>query len=171
MKELPNPENFQVTTSARLLDKSIREWELAREEFAHDVRDMSNDEFFGPTHTTTPALFRAIDHLENCVDSTDRMLRLITALEKSERIKAFKNHSSPSLAERIAVRNFRNRIAHGDEDIAKGRHGVTATLRANQRSMEIQGHKLDYEDLAQIIERSHDFLRAAITPAPDERGE
>ena len=71
----------------------------------------------------------------------------------------------PLSAERAGVRDFRNRIAHGDEDIADGKAGkglATATLRPEATGISIQDVRLDYSDLARMLEQTHDYLRAAI---------
>jgi hypothetical protein len=68
----------------------------------------------------TRAFFQAIDHLETLVDSLDRLLRLVGALEQALELGELAGMPLPSGDERERVRQFRNRIAHGDEDIERG---------------------------------------------------
>jgi hypothetical protein len=62
----PEPTQFQVTTAARLLDKSLTEWDSARREFAEHsaTRGGIPKALSPPKPGVTRAFFRAIDHLE-----------------------------------------------------------------------------------------------------------
>jgi hypothetical protein len=130
----PEPLQFQLTTSARLLDKTLTDWDLARAEFAShlSVRGGLSASIQSTKPGITRALFRAIGHLEDLVDSLNRMLKLVDAMQASAYLVHFAHMPLPDEARRDSVRLFRNRIAHGDEDIAQGRGGqglATATLR------------------------------------------
>jgi hypothetical protein len=84
-------------------------------------------------------------------------------------LREFADLPFPSQAQRESVRLFRNRIAHGDEDIAEGKAGqglATATLEPDPDGMQLQGLRLDYAALAQLIEVICDYLRAASGHAP-----
>lgn len=167
----PEPTQFQVTTAARLLDKSLTEWDSARREFAqHDAtRDGIPDALSSPQPGVTRAFFRAIDHLETLVDSLARLLRLITALERDPNLAQFAGMPLPTKGEREDIQRFRNRVAHGDEDIEQGKAGqglATATLRPTPKGIELQHERLDYPDLARILEQVHGFLRAASQKTP-----
>jgi hypothetical protein len=123
-----------VTTAARLLDKSLTAWDLAQREFAAHAatRDGIPKALSSPQPGVTRAFFRAIDHLETLVDTLARLVRLIAALENDPNLAQFAGMPLPTSREREEVRLFRNRIAHGDEDIEKGKAGqglATATLR------------------------------------------
>lgn len=167
----PEPVQFQLTTAARLLDKALTDWDLARIEFAGhaDVRGGFRPPLQSTKPAVTRALFRAIGHLEDFVDSLARLLRLLKAMHPAPCLREFADLPFPSQAQRKSVRLFRNRIAHGDEDIAKGKAGqglATATLEPDPTGMQLQGLRLDYADLAQIIEVICDYLRAASENAP-----
>jgi hypothetical protein len=167
----PGPTQFQVTTAARLLDKSLIEWDSARREFAEHsaTRDGIPDALLSPKPGVTRAFFRAIDHLETLVDSLARLLRLIGGLEKGAHLSQLAGMPLPSADERERVQRFRNRIAHGDEDIKEGKAGqglATATLRPDSVGIELQNRRLEYTDLARMLEQVHDYLREAFQKPP-----
>jgi hypothetical protein len=160
------PTQFQLTTAARLLDKALVEWDAARAEFgAHEeVRDGLPPVVQSRNPGGTRALFRAIGNLENVVDSLHRLCLLLKPLEKEPALAALAHLPLPAPAERKAVREFRNRIQHGDEDIVTGKAGkglATATLRPNREDIELQGQHVRYDDMARMLEQLHDFIRAA----------
>jgi hypothetical protein len=167
----PEPLQFQLTTSARLLDKTLTDWDLARAEFASHLSVRGS--LPAPIQSTKPgitrALFRAIGHLEDLVDSLNRMLKLVDAMQASAHLTHFARMPLPDEARRDSVRLFRNRIAHGDEDIAQGRSGqglATATLKPETTGMELQGLRLEYVDLAETSEMIHVYLRAVSEHVP-----
>jgi hypothetical protein len=167
----PEPTQFQLTTAARLLDKSLTEWDSALREFAQHsaTRGGIPNALLSPEPGVTRAFFRAIDHLETLVDSLARLLRLIGALEASPDLARNAGMRLPSADERERVQRFRNRIAHGDEDIEEGKAGrglATATLRPDSVGVEIQHQRLEYADLARVLEQVHDYLREAFQKLP-----
>jgi hypothetical protein len=168
------PTQFQLTTAARLLDKSLTEWDSARSEFAEHAgaRDGVPEALQSREPGVTRAFFRAIGHLETVVDSLARLLRLVSGLEKSPGLQEFSHMSLAGESERIAVQQFRNRIAHGDEDIEEGKAGQglsTATLRPDLGGIELRGRRLHYVDLARMLEEVHDYLRAAAEKSPSDQ--
>jgi hypothetical protein len=162
----PEPTQFQVTTAARLLDKSLTEWDSVWHQFAEHstTREGIPDSLLSREPGVTRAFFHAIDHLETLVDSLDRLLRLVGVLERAPELGELAGTPLPSGDERERVRQFRNRIAHGDKDIEQGRAGqglATATLRPYAAGIELQRHRLEYANLARMLEQIHDYLRAA----------
>jgi hypothetical protein len=167
----PDPTQFQVTTAARLLDKSLTAWDSALREFADHSAARSGipDALASPEPGVTRAFLRAIDHLETLVDSLDRLLRLTGSLELGPDLVQLAGMPLPSANERDRVREFRNRIAHGDEDIEQRRTGqglATATLRPDPTGIELQHQRLEYTDLARMLEQVHDYLREAFQKLP-----
>jgi hypothetical protein len=161
----PEPTQFQLTTSARLLDKALTDWDLARAEFAShkELTDGPTSVTRSPKPGITRALFRAIGHLEDLVDSLNRALQLVSAMRSAECLGHFADLPLPDEALRDSIRLFRNRIAHGDEDIAGGKAGqglATATLRPDKTGIELQRLRLEYVDLAAAIEMVHGYLKA-----------
>ncbi len=148
----PEPIAFQVTTAARLLDHTLDAWDAVRENLGeHIAGARSLPTSFGPGEAIPPAhdwtrqifqaLFRATSRLEDVVDSHARLLRLAAAIEASSSIQGV---PGPLLSptDREKVREFRNRITHGDEDLAKGKGGkglVTATLRVDATGPDVRG--------------------------------
>jgi hypothetical protein len=167
----PEPTRFQVTTAARLLDKSLTEWDSALRDFAEHsaTRDGISDALLAPEPGVTRAFFRAINHLETLVDSLARLLRLIGGLEAGGDLAELAGKPLPSADERERVQRFRNRVAHGDEDIEEGKAGqglATATLRPDPGGIELQHQRLEYAELARMLEQVHDYLREAFQKLP-----
>jgi hypothetical protein len=160
------PTQFQLTTATRLLDKALEDWEHARREFADYAGRRAGipQELHPSREGVTRALFRAIGSLENLVDSLARLLRLVDALEQAPELQQVSSTPLPRETERELVRRFRNRIAHGDEDIADGKAAqgmATATLRPDMSGIELQGQRLNYADVERMLRRLHGYLRAA----------
>jgi hypothetical protein len=154
MGAYPVPTQFQVTTAMRLVDKALTEWDAARDELAKHAESGRH---------LTQALFRAISHLETVVDSLARLLHFVRPLEQYSALQEFGHMPLPDPSERTSIWDFRNQIAHGDKEIAKGsgRPGqATATLRPDSTGIELQAERLEYSDLARILEEIHNYLRA-----------
>lgn len=167
----PDPLSFQVTTAARLLDKALDAWDSAREKLADHISgarprpsplqrgSMSAVEDW--SKRASQELFRAIDRFEDVVDSLARLLRLLEAIEANQRVRQV---CAPvfSLATRDNVRTFRNRIAHGDEDLADGKTGKG--LSTGNAGCRFDGHR----DPARPLQRSS---RPAAEPAQGRPGD
>jgi hypothetical protein len=174
--EYPDPLSFQVTTAARLLDKALDAWDSAREKLAGHISGASprrtplqQGTMYGVedwSRRPSQELFRAIDRFEDVVDSLARLLRLLEAIEANQRVPQVPAPAF-SLATRNDVRIFRNRIAHGDEDLVDGRAGKalsTATLAVDSAGIEIQRVCLEYTDLEAMLTEAHDYLQRLIAP-------
>lgn len=171
----PDPLSFQVTTAARLLDKTLEAWRSAGEKLAEHVSggppSASTVTDGKPISTTggwttrvSQELFSATDRLEDVVDSLARLLRLVDAVQANPSLQGV---SSPALSPTTCddVRVFRNRIAHGDEDFVNGKAGralITATLRADTTGIEIRHFRLEYDELEAILTSIHDYLQRVI---------
>jgi len=94
------PTQFQVTTAARLLDKSLTHWDSALREFTEHnaTRADVREPLLSPKPGVTRAFFRAIDHLETLVDSLARLLRLIRVLEVAPELAQLAGKPLPSPA-------------------------------------------------------------------------
>jgi hypothetical protein len=117
----PDTTAFQVSVCTRLLDKALGEWDWARQALTEHAEETRQ---FG-------GLFDGISHLENFVVSLDRLMRYTAVLQVKPEMAPFASMTLPGQAEVERVRAFRNRVIHGDEDLAGGRggHGLpTATL-------------------------------------------
>jgi hypothetical protein len=171
----PAPLSFQVTTAARLLDKSLEAWRSAREKLAthisggppsavaiSDERPIAADGSW--TTRVSQELFSARDRLEDVVDSLARLLRLVDAIQESPSLQAVPR---PGFSHQTCedVRNFRNRIAHGDEDLVEGKAGkglITATLRVDTTGIEIQRVRLEFAELEVLLTGIHEYLQRVI---------
>jgi hypothetical protein len=109
----------------------------------------------------TRAFFQAIDHLETLVDSLDRLLRLVGALEQALELGELAGMPLPSGDERERVRQFRNRIAHGDEDIERGLGRTSLPRPSDQMPPGSNCNGTGSSNLAGMLEQIHDHLRAA----------
>ena len=116
-------------------------------------------------------LFDGINHLENFVVSLDRLMRYTAALQQKPELAAFASLRLPAAAERQRVRNFRNRVIHGDEDLAEGKggHGLpTATLEPSKNGIALHGQQfgaletLRFDEMARWMEEIYAFIRAVI---------
>jgi hypothetical protein len=101
---------------------------------------------------------------EDVVDSLARLLRLLEAIEANRRVQQVPAPAF-SVATRNSVRIFRNRIAHGDADLAEGKAGkglATATLAVNLTGIEIQRVRLEYSELEVVLTEAHHYLQRVI---------
>jgi hypothetical protein len=171
----PDPLSFQVTTAARLLDKTLEAWRSAGDKLAEHVSggraadvpiSAGKSIATGRTWPTrvSQELFSAIDRLEDVVDSLARLLRLVEAIQANPSLQSAAS-AALSPTTRQDVRDFRNRIAHGDEDLVNGKAGKglsTATLRVDETGIEIQRVRLEFADLEAMITAIHDYLQRVI---------
>jgi hypothetical protein len=167
----PDPLAFQVTTAARLLDKALDAWDAARKKLADHISGgpPRPTQFSGRAASADASwakrpsqdLFQAIDRLEDVVDSLARLLRLLAAIEAHSSLQqAPAPDLSPALRDQVRI--FRNRVAHGDADLAQGKAGKglsTATLATDPTGIEIQGVRLVYTELELVLVESHDYLQ------------
>jgi hypothetical protein len=161
----PDTTAFQVSVCARLVDKALGEWNEAREALTEHAEEKRQ---FG-------GLFDGICELENFVVSLDRLMRYTAALQDKAETKPFASMSLPDPAERERVRNFRNRVIHGDEDLAaeKGGQGLpTATLEPRAHDIALQGRQLGtletltFAEMGAWVEQTYAFIRAVIANIP-----
>jgi hypothetical protein len=158
------PTNLKLVTVARLLDKAVRDYEWARGSFGqHDAMWDGVGPAIRPRNRgITVPLFQAIGHCEDLVAALDRILRILPGLHASPELAAIADLPLPSADAASTVRQVRNRIAHGDEDIADGKAGVVATLRPDSDGVQIGDHRLTFDDLAQWLRMISAYVNAAI---------
>lgn len=159
--DYPDTTAFQVNVCVRLLDKALGEWDWAREALTEHAEKKRR---FG-------GLFDGISGLENFVVSLDRLMRYTAALQDKPEMKPFASMSLPGEAELERVRKFRNRVIHGDEDLADGKGGQglpTATLEPRAHDIVLHGRKLGtletltFAEMAAWVEQLYAFIRAVI---------
>ena len=105
----------------------------------------------------------------------DRLMRYTAELHGKPEMKSFASMTLPGLAEPDRVRNFRNRVIHGDEDLAAGKGGQglpTATLEARAYDIALHGRQLGtletlgFAEMAVWVEQTYAFIRAVIAEIP-----
>jgi hypothetical protein len=162
----PEPTGFEVSVCVRVLDKALGEWDLARAA----LTDHAEAEHSGGTREFV-GLFEGTNQLENFVVSLDRLMRYTTALQGKPEIQPFAAMPLPSSAERDRVRDFRNRVIHGDEDLAGGKAGKglpTATLEPRATDIALHGRQLgsleslSYAEMTTWLAQIYAFMRAVI---------
>lgn len=168
-RQLGEPTNLQLLTMARLLDKALRDYDAARNAFRdHDTMFDNAPPFLRPVVQApgfTVPLLQAIGHLEDLVTSLDRIFRLLDAIDAQSALAGLATMPLPDSHARTLVRKVRNRIAHGDDDIAAGKSGTVATLRPNASGFEIQGHHIEFADIARWLREVCDYMTGAIDRA------
>jgi len=146
-----------LTSYVRVMDKTILEYEAARAALT--------DWIITPNTTMTP-LFRAIDHLETCVDSLHRVSRYAERLRRLESAPAIDRLKLPHASERDQIRQARDAIQHADRAILQEQRGEAAghsvALLPMDRGFEVGGHEIRYADLARWIEKYHALVRELI---------
>lgn len=161
----PETTAFQVSVCTRLLDKALGEWDQAR---AALIEHGEEKRQFG-------ALFEGVGHLENFVVSLDRLVRYTAVLQDKPDLAEFASMKLPASSERQRLRNFRNRVIHGDEDLAEGKGGrglPTATLEPRAHEIVIHGRQLGtletltLTEIVDWLEQTYAFVRAVIANIP-----
>jgi len=133
----------------RLMDKSLREYGLARDAFLSDDSDVGRT-------------FRFANHMETCINSLARLNKL------RGRIKSEKNTLKlpDGIRKQVekssdAVRHIRNAIEHMDESIQKDsvKKGQAIIIVANETKdgFSIAKYKLGFEELATALEKMHEL--------------
>lgn len=162
-RSYPEPLLHQVMAASRLADKGDREWARARlalEQYA----EHANSGNLAP-------LIAGVDDLENFVITLARLLKVHSAVLKAlgprdGRSLVITGHDADDatgeLAEGFGVRldQFRNRIAHGDQDLEEGRAGrgfPTGIVEVRELGIAIQNRtggsvlELGFQELATAL--------------------
>jgi hypothetical protein len=130
----------------RLTDKAVREYEAARSEAGTYVNR--------PNNNTMSPMFRAIDHLENCIDATHRAI-----LNQGRLRTAGFGRGAPQATGRQAtlIRLVRNTVEHMDERLAnsKLKAGQPVALVPSDTGVTVGALFLPYRDLASCIAKLH----------------
>ena len=140
------------TSFVRLQDKAIREYRQAREAFLADIADHGRQMHF----------IEFTDHLENCINATSRLFRLLERI-KSERespsfpkeLRRFVETKSPS------VEGVRNAVEHMDKEIRFDRvtpgKPIALTVNKNGDSVLASNCELSFQDLAKVLEKFNEI--------------
>jgi hypothetical protein len=151
----PEPESFLVVTYARLVDKTLAEWSNARDALSGFMR--------GDT-PISQKFFAAQGMVEDLVVSLHRAMLFAAALANAPATSAFAR-GLPASTDIDRVRTFRNRIAHGDEDLVEGKGGkglATATPEITHDAIGMSGIWLRFDELAAWITELQNFAGVLI---------
>lgn len=143
----------------RLTDKAINEFEAARaclDEFAREHR-----------HGRWSPLFRAIDHLENCVTATHRAFLWADALRRDPDVPKLDRDAFPRTYEIDRLNKLRDAIEHADEELKKGSltPGIANILAPDEHGIELGAARVEFADLARWIEKAYGLVQALERPA------
>jgi len=136
-----------VKSFLRLVDKAVREYELARQEAGSAGGDVL-------------PLIRASGHLENCITSMKRSLRFAEALFRSNAdiprpkcLSVFSSHAEKT------VTVLRDAIEHMDKRIIKNelRPEDALTPYLNGSLLELAGSRVSITELAGWLRQLHNF--------------
>lgn len=128
----------------RLVDKAVREYELARLAF---------EQYLASGADTLSPYFKAADHLENCLGSARRAIRYARRIRRDPSAAGIDKQDMPTEADERRVARFRNAAEHADEQVADGTlqagdpiitmmHDTTFVLGAAEESYEWLAHLL-----------------------------
>ena len=151
----PEPVGFLVVTYARMVDKVLAEWSYARDALSGFMR--------GET-PISQKFFAAQGMFEDLVVSLHRAMRFGTRLAEEPATSGLAREF-PASADVDRVRHFRNRIAHGDDDLVEGKGGkglATATPEITHDAIGMSGIWLSFNELAGWITQLDDFARVLI---------
>lgn len=145
-----------LTNLVRLTDKAVGDYELARKEFLQVVH-RSSASIWGP-------LFRATGHMENCLNTLERIFRLARRLREHPETSALVegiDALSPSVRKRIS--KLRNAMEHIDERLAnkKIEDGALMMLLMGEDGIQLQNVFVAYSDLSSWIPEVHDLAENA----------
>jgi hypothetical protein len=140
----------------RLTDKALREYDAARAELL-DYSSSIGSRHFSP-------VFRAVDHLENCIGATHRAVLNARAL----RVAGFaKDSPMPTAGQEDRLRLVRNRIEHAEERLVDGRIKPAQfhALRPFDHRVDIGDQRLTYRDLERCIRRMYAIIEKMRGPS------
>jgi hypothetical protein len=153
----------------RLVDKALYEYEKAREDMVAEIEEEKN-----VTASTGGRIiygFGFIDHLENCINATKRLLQIVERL-KSEKIDSLFSRQTRRLVEGIGkdVANLRHVIEHIDEKIHKDEikndEPVMLSLSRERDKVSVAGNHLKLSRLALVLRSLHGIGISLIDLSP-----
>jgi hypothetical protein len=166
--QIVGPGGYQFLNLIRLVDKTLLEYEQAREYLQRYV----------DSHNKTSLFMRCVDHMENCVDSLNRVFLhldgLRTSLHReqshtSEPLPQINREDLPSTTNRKRINDIRDAIQHMDDRISKGRAGKDIApigLNVKSDSIELDNEEIYFVELAQWIEQVYAVTERLVGYAP-----
>jgi len=142
---------------ARLMDKTLIAYAEARAEL---------DRYVSEEHISS--LVRAQDHLETCIDTLQRVVRMVERLRRLRAAPPIDKNRLPRQHERDSIRRMRVTIQHFD-DITEDPESVTdAWMAVCSDRIELSGECITYAELARWIVQYHHVVRDVIAYVPDD---
>jgi hypothetical protein len=153
--QMEGPGQAQFLNLVRLVDKTLLEYESARQ-YLQQYVDSRNK---------TSLYMRCVGHMENCVDSLNRvfshLVRLRTSLHReqshtSEPLPQIVREVIPSRTDRKRINDIRDAIQHMDDRIRKNRAGrdiAPIGLLVKSDSIELDGREITFIELADWIQQ------------------
>lgn len=154
-----NKFNLAISQIARLIDKTLYEYQLTRNLVIEQINNPGTFNF--------PAI---INHLENCINSLARILKFLKVFnDKNKEFDEIVPKDIKNLINKIGskIKDFRDTIEHMDEKISQdnsdnGNHWVSLFINKDASSIEILEYKLSTSTLALVIEKTNKIVRLYI---------
>lgn len=145
----------------RLTDKAINEYEAARAALADFVKHRGTGRF--------SPLFRAADHLENCINATRRAFEFADALRRNRRVAPIPRHPLPRPPEVRLIRTLRDTVEHLYDNLKQGKvvPGQAQFLKPAEKGLEIGSVSVSWLELAALLRRLHALVEY-VNAQPDE---
>jgi len=158
----------------RLTDKALYEYNMARNAVLAQIegRDINHPltTFIGeaPFYQVVIA-----NHLETCINATNRALDILKRVIHHSRIPFFINRVHRKNVERYfdSINDIRNTLEHIDDEISENKfkkdQPVFLTINEDASEARIGGEKIDLISLARVISKLHKFaLELALFDSP-----
>jgi len=134
----------------RIVDKALEDYELCRSAFDEYVHRVSNN--------TLSPLFRAIGHMENCLNSIERALRFVARMgEDTELAGIVPALSVMRTSNRRRLSTLRNAVEHLDERVINNKicEGDFTTLWMDEDHMKLQEVRVGYQEFGGWLTELH----------------
>jgi len=157
------PARRQFTNMIRLMDKTVIEYESAKDRCADWLRGLDGS---GMPHLA--AYYRAIDHMENCIGALHRTLLHLERIRQTPAASPVDRIGHKALRAAIGeINDMRDAIEHADErllTVEKGAPLPVPALRSDR--MTVGPDSVAYVDLAQWIYQTFRLVRMLLDEAP-----
>ncbi len=156
----PGPKNHphQATwvNLVRLADKSLREYEAARNAFAVLQKEIHQGHI--------SPLFLGIDHLENAITATHRAVLHSEVLRAAGWGRAVR---TPTTRQKALLKAMRHHVEHAEDKLHKGQiaQGQPFMITPKERRMSFGKTTLTYLDLARCITKVYRHIEAIRGPS------
>ncbi len=167
--QMEGPGQAQYLNLVRLVDKTVREYEHARQYF---------QEYVGSGNKTS-LFMRCVDHMENCIDSLHRVFLHLEGLKASlyleqqsctdNPVPHISRKTIPNKSAQRRVKRIRRAMQHMDERISQGRAGrdkAPIGLLTKSDSIELDEEEIYFTELASWIEQLYKATEQLVNYAP-----